>query len=80
MTEVIRPYEENERGAHSEKNADMRIPGKRRRGRHYKQGDMEEEAKQLYRRPQKTGRASDGEEIHELAYLLWDYTDLVRSQ
>ena len=30
MTEVVRPCEENERGAHSEKNA--RIPGEIRRG------------------------------------------------
>ena len=32
------------------------------RGQHDKQGRMEEEANQLYRRPQMTGQAREGEE------------------
>ena len=88
-TEVVRPCEENERGAHSVKNArcghTRELEKKKRaaklanakmercmqerydrggteRGQRNKQGSMEEEDKQLYRRPQMTGQAREEEE------------------
>ena len=81
---MVSPCEENERGAHSEKNVRCGHTGaeKKRtakptmercmqerhdrsgseRRQHDKQGSMEEEANQLYRRPQMTGQAREEEE------------------
>ena len=81
---MVRPCEENERGAHSEKNVRYRHTrenkkraakpkmercvlerydtGRVERGKRNKQGNMEKEANQLYRRPQMTGQARDEEE------------------
>ena len=86
-TEVVRPCEENESGAHSEKNAicgHFRKKKKRaakpkmercmqerhdrggvERGERNKQGSMEEQDHQLYRRPQMTGKTREEEDrIH----------------
>ena len=83
-TEEVRLCEENERGAHSEKNTrcgHTRDKKKRaakpkmercvyerydrggvERGQRNKHGRMEEEANQLYRRPQMMGQAREEEE------------------
>ena len=84
---MVRPCEENERGAHShsEKNVGCGHTGEKKkrtakpsmercmqerhdrsgseRGQHDKQGRMEEEANQLYQRPQMTGQAREEEEV-----------------
>ena len=93
-TEVVRPCEDNERGAHIEKNVRCGDTGEKKkrtskptmercmqerhdisaseRGQHDKQGRMEEETNQLYRRPQMTGQAREKEEeyVVVLSYHL----------
>ena len=81
---MVRPCEDNERGAHSEENVRCGHTGEKKkrtatptmerymqerhgrgwseRGQHDKQGRIEEQTNQLYRRPQMTGQAREEEE------------------